>query len=103
VYLIDTNVVSEMRKGSRANRDVRAFFQQAEEKGTAMHLSVVTVGELRRGMEIIRHRGDLSQASSLEHWMAELLNDFSLNILAVDKEVAQLCRVVNFRSTVLTL
>jgi len=46
------------RKGQRTNRGVRAFFRQAEADASPLYLSVVTVGELRRGVDLIRHRGD---------------------------------------------
>ena len=58
VYLIDTNIISEARKGAKANAGVRRFFNQADTEGSPLFLSVVTVGELRRGVESIRHRGD---------------------------------------------
>jgi predicted nucleic acid-binding protein len=62
VYLIDTNVISEGRKGEKADRGVRAFFQSARNDGRNLFLSAITVGELRRGVELIRHRGDTDQA-----------------------------------------
>ena len=70
MFLIDTNVISEIRKGKRTNRGVRAFFRQAEADASPLYLSVVTVAELRRGVDLIRHRGDHQQASALEAWMA---------------------------------
>ena len=50
MYLIDTTVISEVRKRERANKGVRAFFRQAAKQETDLYLSVVTVGELRRGV-----------------------------------------------------
>lgn len=61
-YLIDTNVVSELRKGDKADAGVRRFFRQADEKNEELFVSAVTIGELRRGVEIIRHRADRQQA-----------------------------------------
>jgi toxin FitB len=90
VYLIDTNVVSELRKGRLANKGVRKFFRLAEKDHAGMHLSVVTIGELRRGTDLIRHRGDVVQAASLEAWIATVLNDFSLNVISIDEDVAQM-------------
>jgi toxin FitB len=49
VYLVDTDVVSEMRKKERANRGVAAFFRSATENDVALYLSAVSIGELRRG------------------------------------------------------
>jgi hypothetical protein len=58
MYLIDTNVISEARKRAKANRGVRAFFQRVSRERSPVFISVITVGELRRGIELIRHRRD---------------------------------------------
>ncbi len=50
MYLLDTNVISELRKGGRANHGVTAFF--ATLAAEDIYLSVVTIGEIRRGLEI---------------------------------------------------
>ena len=89
VYLIDTNVVSEARKKVKANPGVMAFFKQAADQDEALFLSVVSVGELRRGVELIRHRGDVQQAQLLEAWLAALLADYESHILTFDSEAAQ--------------
>ena len=49
MYLIDTNVISEARKGRRANAGVQAFFREASEQGSALYLSVITLGECGAG------------------------------------------------------
>jgi predicted nucleic acid-binding protein len=90
VYLIDTNVISELRKKSKTNRCVRSFFRQAAEGDNRMYISVVTVGELRRGVESIRHRGDDSQAGKLEKWLEVLLAEYRDHILGIDTDIAQL-------------
>jgi predicted nucleic acid-binding protein len=90
MYLIDTNVISEARKGTRADTGVRGFFAEIGRNGTPLFLSVITVGELRRGVELIRHRGDALQARRLEEWLQSILADFADNILDVDAEIAQL-------------
>jgi predicted nucleic acid-binding protein len=89
VYLIDTNVVSELRKRGRADRGVVDFFDQASAQGDVLYLSVISVGELRRGVELIRYRGDAVQAQALETWLAELLQDFSDRVLPFDADAAQ--------------
>ena len=66
MYLIDTDVISEARKKEKANAGVRRFFADADRNNVPMYLSVVTIGEMRQGVEIIRHRGDESQARVLE-------------------------------------
>jgi predicted nucleic acid-binding protein len=89
MYLIDTNVVSEARKGPRADPGVRRFFDQAGGADWPLYLSVVTIGELRRGVELIRHRGDQAQAGVLEVWLDEILGDYRDHILSLDPEIAQ--------------
>lgn len=76
-YLIDTNVISELRKKERANPGVVQFIQET----TPHYLSVITIGELRRGVELIRYRGDLVQASLLERWLEIVLAEYTDHIL----------------------
>lgn len=90
MYLIDTNVISESRKGTRANAGVRDFFKRIALDQSPVFLSVVTVGELRCGVELIRHRGDTAQANRLERWLQQLLRLYEDHILDVDADVAQL-------------
>jgi predicted nucleic acid-binding protein len=90
MYLVDTNVISEARKRSKGNRGVRAFFEQAIEDETPLYISVVTVGELRRGVELIRHRGDVRQANQLDKWLVALLTEYQDHILDIDQDIAQL-------------
>jgi toxin FitB len=89
VYLIDTNVISEARKGARVNPGVRAFLDAAIADRARLYLSAVTIGELRRGVELIRHRGDAAQANLLEAWLTSVLQDYRQQILPFDADVAQ--------------
>jgi toxin FitB len=88
VFLVDTDVISEARKGERANAGVRAFFARAGQEGTDLYLSVITIGELRQGVEKIRHRGDTSQAQRLERWLLQITSAYADRILALDEEIA---------------
>jgi predicted nucleic acid-binding protein len=72
VYLVDTDVISEARKGEKGNAGVKAFFQSALRDNVALFLSAITIGELRQGVEIIRHRGDGDQAERLERWLGRV-------------------------------
>jgi toxin FitB len=90
MYLLDTNVISELRKRTRANPGVVDFFKRIEADQTPVFLSVVTVGELRRGVELIRHRGDVPQAKRLERWLLSLLESYGDYILDIDSDIAQL-------------
>ena len=89
MYLIDTNVISEARKGRYSNRGVRAFFRHVVKDETLVYISVVSVGELRRGIEKIRHRQDFKQADNLERWFNSLLTEYGDNILGFDRDAAQ--------------
>jgi toxin FitB len=88
MYLIDTDVISEARKGDRANRGVREFFVAASHDATPLFLSVVAVGELRQGVERIRHRGDGAQAKRLERWLRQVTTTYAEAILPIDEETA---------------
>jgi toxin FitB len=88
MYLIDTNVISEARK-AQANSGVTAFFKNAAEASSVPYLSVVTVGELRRGVERLRHRSDVDQAILLDVWLEQVLTDYDSRILDVDVAVAE--------------
>ena len=89
MYLVDTDVVSEVRKRAKANPGVRRFFADARSKGDALYLSVITLGEIRRGVEAIRHRGDTRQANQLEAWLTAVLKDFGDKILDFSHDEAQ--------------
>jgi toxin FitB len=77
MYLVDTDVVSETRKQSRANIGVTRFFASCVTESTPVSVSVVTIGELGRGVELFRHRGDAAQAKRLNVWLNKLLVDFA--------------------------
>ena len=89
MYLIDTDVISEARKRANANRGVIAFFETVAASSEPVFLSAISVGELRRGVELIRHRGDADQARRLEAWLASVIESFGQRILAFDADVAQ--------------
>jgi hypothetical protein len=89
MYLVDTDVISEIRKGDRANPGVREFFAVVRREATPLYLSVVTIGELRTGVERLRHRGDLAQAKRLERWLLQIIRTYSESVLPLDEEIAQ--------------
>ena len=89
MYLVDTNVISEARKSARADPGVTAFFARVAAAGEPVYLSVVTVGELRRGVELIRHRGDAPQADALDAWLRVVVEAFSDHILPFEVDAAQ--------------
>jgi len=90
VFLLDTDVISEARKGERANAGVRAFFANVVAESSPVHLSVITLGELRQGVERIRHRGDEPQAAVLERWLHRVVANYSDSILPFDEDAADI-------------
>lgn len=85
-YLLDTNVISELRKGERANAEVKAWFDGLEDE--EIYLSVLTIGEIRRGVESVRRR-DPDSAAALDSWLARLDEVHGDRILAVDRTVSE--------------
>ncbi|MBS3952976.1 MAG: type II toxin-antitoxin system VapC family toxin [Methylomicrobium sp.] len=90
MYLVDTNVISEIRKGDNANAGVRQFFDSAITENTRLYVSAITIGELRRGVDLILHRGDSIQGNLLETWLMTILQQYQSNILAIDSDIALL-------------
>ncbi len=90
MYLIDTNVISEIRKGEKANAGVRQFFNAAITQNSQLYVSSITIGELRRGVDLIFHRGDSIQGKLLENWLTAILQQYQSNILAIDSDIAML-------------
>lgn len=85
-FLIDTNIISEIRKGSRADRNVSAWYTAVPDAG--LFVSVLALGELRRGVEGKRAQ-DPVQAAALERWLLAVQRDFGGRILPVDSPVAE--------------
>jgi predicted nucleic acid-binding protein len=84
-YLLDTNFISELRKGDRANSGVQSWAMSHDPRLCA--LSVITIGEIRKGIEDKR-RTDTRQAHVIEGWLATVLSEFTENILPVSVEIA---------------
>jgi len=97
MYLVDTNVIREARKGRNADIGVQRFFHEADLAHATLYLSAITVGELHRGIELIRYRGDADQTAVLARWLEEILAEFSRNILPVDHEAARLWGHLRFQ------
>lgn len=103
MYLIDTNVISESRKKTKANSGVRAFFKTAAADNRKLFLSAITVGELRRGVEVVRHRGDEKQAGKLETWLETILEnyaDYLLDFTAIEAQVWGRLRVPRYENSI---
>lgn len=88
MYLIDTNVISEKRKGPRADPGVVAFWRRILVNEDFLPAQVI--GELRRGVEMLKHRGDQQQAALLESWLGAVQEEYADRILTFDAESAHL-------------
>lgn len=84
-YLLDTNVVAEVRKRA-AHPNVVAWYSSVP--GAALYLSVLVVGEIRQGIERLRRR-DPAQCKVFERWLATLVRDYRDRIVPVTAPVAE--------------
>lgn len=85
-YLVDTNVISELRKGDRASGAVRSWFASVDDED--IFLSVLTIGEIRQGVERIRRR-DAAAATALDSWLARVVESHRDRLVPVDRVVAE--------------
>jgi len=85
-YLLDTNIVSELRKGDRCNEAVLDWFSTLDDDDA--YLSVLVIGEIERGIERIRKR-DPKSATRLRRWLSNLVTTFEDRILPVTLPIAR--------------
>lgn len=85
-FLLDTNVVSELRK---AQPDPAVSEWIGRTDSVELYLSVLVVGEIRQGVDRLRRRGDIAQADDLERWLGALRRDFSERLLPVSVAIAE--------------
>lgn len=91
MYLLDTNIVSELRKAKagKADKNVKAWADSVS--AVSLFLSAITILELETGILLIERR-DPTQGAILRAWLdGHVLPAFSGRILAVDTAVAQRC------------
>lgn len=84
-YLLDTNVVSEVRK-RKPDPNVRAWLNGVP--SFELHLSALVLGELRKGIEGLRRR-DPKAADSHESWLGTLIEDYADRIVTIDAAIAE--------------
>ncbi len=85
-FLIDTNIISEVRKGDRCDAAVAAWWAGVAEDD--LWVSALVVGEIRKGVELARRR-DPRKAEVLETWLSDVLSGFGDRVLPVDATVAE--------------
>jgi hypothetical protein len=64
VCLIDNDVISELRRRDKANPGVVAFVKEVASSDAPLYVAAVTIGEVRRGIDVIRHQGDVKLRNS---------------------------------------
>jgi len=84
-FLIDTNIISEVRKGARCNPGVAKWWAEVAEGD--LWLSTLILGEIRKGIELARRR-DPDKALVLAAWLSEVVTGFGDRLLPVDAVVA---------------
>ncbi len=95
--LIDTNIISEVRKGERCDPNVARWYESLEDDD--LYLSVLVLGEIRKGIERLRPK-DPDQAAALERWLGAVGAAFDGRIFPVDQAVADTWGRMNARRTV---
>jgi len=91
MYLIDTNVISEHRKGPRAHPGVVKFFEATP--NNALYLPAQVIGEIQAGIAKLRRQNDTNAAEGAEIyqlWLGCLLGKFGNHVLRFDYEAASL-------------
>ncbi len=94
-YLLDTNIVSELRKRS-PNPGVTAWYETVQP--SELYLSCLTIGEIRRGVEKLRRR-DTAQARAIERWLTGLRALYRDRIVAIDGHTAEIWGRINTAGT----
>jgi predicted nucleic acid-binding protein len=84
-YLVDTNVISELRKQDRSNPGVRAWFATVADDD--LYLSVLVIGEIQQGIDRARSH-DSGKAEALEKWLSQVRHAFGSRIRPVTISVA---------------
>lgn len=84
-FLIDTNVISEVRKGTRCDPNVAAWYSSI--KDFDLYLSALILGEIRKGIELARPR-DPAKAEALQGWLDAVVEAFADRVIPVDRFVS---------------
>ena len=84
-FLLDTNILSELRKGERCDSNVANW--AAKESGQAHYISVLSLGEIRKGIELLRKKSP-TDCIPFEIWMQKLQSDYANCTIAITNEIA---------------
>jgi len=91
MYLLDTNVISELRKAGSGKADQNVLAWADNVSASKLYLSVITILELETGILLIERR-DKAQGALLRTWLnTHVLPAFSERIIGIDTAIAQAC------------
>lgn len=91
IYVLDTNVVSELRKAKQGKADTNVVAWAQGVDAAALFISAITVMELELGVVLVERR-DTTQGALLRAWLEQqVLPEFAGRVLPVDTAVAQRC------------
>jgi predicted nucleic acid-binding protein len=95
MYLLDTNVVSELRKAPTGKADANVIHWASSVSHMSLYISVITILELETGI-LLKERKDPKQAAILHDWLNDkVLPAFENRIIPIDKEVALQCATLH--------
>lgn len=85
-FLLDTNVLSEIRKGTNCNTNVRRWWESTT--SADYYLSVIVAGEIHRGIEkLLKTNPDMARI--FQSWLADVIREFGARVLPVDLATAE--------------
>jgi predicted nucleic acid-binding protein len=85
-FLLDTNILSELRKGARCDSNVSHW--AAKESTQAHYISVLSLGEIRKGIELLRKKSP-EKCIPLENWLEKLHSDYANCTIPITAEISE--------------
>jgi predicted nucleic acid-binding protein len=86
-YLLDTNVISELRKGQKMHPSVQEWWSETDMQTVC--ISVLVLGEIRQGIERLRIK-DPQKAHEIEHWLQLITRSLGARVLVVNQQIADI-------------
>ncbi len=87
-FLLNTNILSELRKGVRCDPNVSHW--AAKESTQAHYISVLSLGEIRKGIELLRKKSP-EKCAPLEKWLEKLHADYAHCTISITAEISERC------------
>lgn len=85
-FLLDTNILTELRKGTRCNSNVSGW--AANKRAQAHYISVLSLGEIRKRIELLRNKSP-EKCAPLEKWLEKLHMDYANCTIAITAEICE--------------